>query len=420
MSAAGPAGAGGRLRRWLPRLAGPLFAALLLVLAEGASRLLLPVTPLQEILAVLQRDAWLLWRQRPHLDTTFQGAAVRTDGRGMRVGAPAPGPAPRAAGGARPLTVVCLGASPTFGYGVRHEQTYAHLLQERLRATLRRPVRVIDAAMIGHSTFQGLRLLRAEILPLRPDLITIPYVLNDVDSYRFFYSDGRPDKRARPLGPRLTAVRNLLDRSRLFHALERLVQLLAGRRASLGDSALQVHPPGSVRVSPGDYRANLTAMVALARAQRIPVVLLKMPVNLPPSAPVPAAARAQGRALLAQARARVEQGDCDGAGPLLRRALGQDPSLGGAHHYLGRCALRQGDEAAAQAHLARAMAAEAGRCGRRRRRHHRHRQQVAQGQPGPQGVVVQCLAQFIRAVVTQHWQKEGALHIGGRATRSDQ
>ena len=341
---------------WIARGVSLAFALLLLLVAEGITRLATRTTNLDSILAVLEQHPDYLWRNRPNLDGTFRHKPVVTDDRGMRL------PSDGERDGDGPL-VVSMGASPTFGFGVAYEEAYPYQLQKRLRRATGKAVRVINAGMIGHSTFQGLALLKAEVLPLKPKVITIAYELNDLDKYRFFRSDGRPDSALEHKSSFLLSARNLLSRSAFFRVVERSLFFVMGKRDSTGNQSMEVHPPLSVRVPIPDYKKNLTAMIRLIRKQGIGVVLLRMPVNLPKRPPVPEADQKEAEALLARAVAKVKADDCAGAKPMLQKILKLQPNMSEAHYYLGSCARKEGDVEAAKKHVDDAMKAEGRRCG---------------------------------------------------------
>jgi len=246
---------------------------------ELTARVLVDDSELDEILDVLQQDPVLFWRNRCNLDTFFAGAPITTDGSGFRVAGPSfRKTEPKKKGRFR---IVCMGGSETFGWGVTYEQTYCHGLQSLLNKTASVDVETINAGMIGFSSHQGRLLLQREVVSLEPDLITVSYVLNDIDKYRFYRSNGEPDRKTPPQNAVLIALSNLVDRSRFARLYGKGIQYLAGGRTSFEGRPVEVYRPQSRRVPPEDYRSNLEAIVDAARARGIRVVLVKFPVNLP-------------------------------------------------------------------------------------------------------------------------------------------
>jgi hypothetical protein len=114
------------------------------------------------------RDSRLHWKLRPNAEVLLQGRNVRTDPQGLL------GEAPRA--GERTLLV--LGDSTAFGWGVGEGQSFAEVLQARLDATgasspAAPPLRVLNAAVPGYSSFQ-VRLQAETLIPRwRPALVIV-------------------------------------------------------------------------------------------------------------------------------------------------------------------------------------------------------------------------------------------------------
>ena len=96
---------------------------------------------------VLEPDAELGWRQRPNLDTSFEGQELHTNSIGLR-GRENYTPHPK---------VLVLGPSSTFGWGVTELESYPGQLQAALARAGGASV-VINAGEIGFSLVQGRRL----------------------------------------------------------------------------------------------------------------------------------------------------------------------------------------------------------------------------------------------------------------------
>lgn len=77
--------------------------------------------------------------------------------------------------------IVCLGDSITFGHGVDDDETYPAVLQELLRA--HGSYEVINAADIGAESRDALEVLRDEVLPLAPHLVTVCVGVNDATNH---------------------------------------------------------------------------------------------------------------------------------------------------------------------------------------------------------------------------------------------
>lgn len=73
------------------------------------------------------------------------------------------------------MRVACLGDSCTqIG-----DPPYSAIVRERLNEQLSVPVEVLNAGIIGYSTEQGLARLERDVLPYRPDLVTLYFGWND-------------------------------------------------------------------------------------------------------------------------------------------------------------------------------------------------------------------------------------------------
>ncbi len=241
---------------------------LLLAAAELLTRATVESTRLDRILDLVERDPVLLWRLRAGLNTIFENARVRTSEHHLR------GPAFDVQPPPGTWRIVCLGASPTFGWGVEEAATYPTLLGDRLRAQ-GIPVETINGGVPGYTSWQGRGFL-PQVLSWSPAAVTIAYDLNDLDIYRFFVNDGRPDSAHTPESETRIAAQNLLDRSRLYtFARRNLIEMLSHRGGPFHASRMPR------RVSQPEYCANLLAIERECRAHDVAVVFIKMPVHLP-------------------------------------------------------------------------------------------------------------------------------------------
>lgn len=359
-------------------------AMLFLVGAEIVCRLNEQPTHLQQILALLRRDPVLFWRVRPNLRTTFAGVPVWTDERGLRIATTAQ----PAAGLSR---VLCLGASPTFGWGVKYEQTYTRVLADLSREA-GRPIEAVNGGQIGFSSHQGRLLFERELADTRPDVVTIAFVINDIDKYRFFRSDGRPDRLLMPENKMLLATADRLERSGFYRWFAGRLRAGGSGRQAYAGMPVRAYRPQSRRVPPDDYAANLTAMIDLARARGIVPVLIALPVHLPVGEIVSAAAREQATAAYELARTKIAGDDCAAALPLLQQALAADANLSEAHYEMGVCLHKAGRSEAAAAAFAVLMKSEARRCGRDGVDYNRRMAQVAAKRAAPLVDVVAAFA----------------------------
>jgi len=243
--------------------------------SESAAARLSPQDRLGDILRLFERHPTLMWRMRPGLDTAFQTTRLQTNDLALR-GEEAPGP--KAEG---TLRVLCMGESLCFGWGVEFEQSYSKQLEGLLTRRLDRTVEVINAGTPGYTSHQGLIFLQDVGYDLQPDLVTLPYVINDIDRLRFFANDGHTDAEQQPASRLWIGLNNLSARSVTFGLYRR--GLLWGLRAMAGPRA-EARALGlglQCRVPPEDYEANLRQLVSLCRERGIAVVLVAQPLHLP-------------------------------------------------------------------------------------------------------------------------------------------
>ena len=227
------------------------------------------------------RDRRLFWRLKPGGSEIGIAEPGHTGASGFR------GPAvlkPRRPGSVR---VACLGDSTTYGVGLPLEQTYVAHLGRALEYALQRPLEMVNAGCPGYSSYQGLRLLESDVLPLEPDVVTLLFgAWND-----FTPAIGGDDeaKGARWRLPAATdrVVAGVRD-TRLFMALAHGHEVLLGSASDprFGQRTLDEYlkgfaagrPPEGERVSPEKFAANLRRMVVLVRARGMTPVLVTPPL----------------------------------------------------------------------------------------------------------------------------------------------
>ena len=228
-------------------------------------------------------DPELGWVPEPGQTTVTRVGSlpVRVNDDGFR-GDPLERPKPAGA-----IRIFVLGASTTFGWGVRQEETYHQMLERTLNDTARATgatdrYEIVNGGVIGFNLRQVARYMRRIAQRYEPDGSIVTYTFND--AWNKFGSAGAP-----PLGRVLAGVRakNLLRRSALYNWL---VDLLARRRYA----ASAARDPGHVAESQtgdgpataadlADFRATLDTMLEVARGAHVPLAFV-----------VPAG-RAQGR-----------------------------------------------------------------------------------------------------------------------------
>lgn len=330
----------------------------LLISGEISARIFYPAQErLDAVLNILQQDPRLFWRQRPNLNVLFEGHNVKTNSRGLRADAEyKPGKQKHA------TRIICLGASPTFGWGVEYRDTYPYRLQQLLRQdSPDTNIEVINAGMIGYSSYQGKLFLENEILRYSPDIITVSYVINDVDRYRFFLNNGKPDNEASPFSPERIFLTKLFRKSRLYNLLEKAVLYAQSKRKNFYDRAAAVNFPRP-RVSGKDYRHNLEEVIRIARENKIKLIFVKIPVNLPLPPRVGEYARQDAEKYVSSAIECIKLKQYQRASHELAKAISLDPYLPEAYFYQGVCYGSAKDYGMAEKLLKKAKMLEAYRC----------------------------------------------------------
>ena len=226
---------------------------------------------LLDIIRLLEQDSVLFWKQRPNLNVEFQKQKVSTNSIGFRNSEIKQKEKTR---------IICLGASPTFGYGVKYEDTYPYVLGKSLQEG-EFDVEVINAGEIGYSSYQGLNFLKNKIINLNPDIITVSYVINDIDKYRFFRSNCLPDKELKPLSKFVVIISNFIYNSNIFKLINKISKSKLSKRQQYYGKNYNNQYSENRRVSLSDYENNLKEFIDLAKNNNIKIFFIVMPVNLP-------------------------------------------------------------------------------------------------------------------------------------------
>jgi lysophospholipase L1-like esterase len=278
---------------WKQRGGALLFGILLITAIEGTLRLAgfdsVPeeapfrfVGPELEM-AEFVRDPILFWRIRPDSPEIAVSRAVArvNNSMGFR------GPLVDAVRTTDAGRVAFLGDSCTYGVGVGLRESYVGRLGPLLERATGRPVELVNTGCPGYSSYQGLKMLETEILPLHPDVVTV-YFGNWND---FVPAIGGDDEdKGRRLSPPgwASGLERDASRLRLFVAVQHAwVRILGagdpefGRRAR--DEYIEAFkrgaPPEGRRVPPERFRLNLLAMVRICRANGITPIFISPPLS---------------------------------------------------------------------------------------------------------------------------------------------
>lgn len=119
-------------------------------------------------------DAELIWRLEPNYQGTYRGyegdARTTINAQGFR------GPDWSPERLAAPQRVLCLGDSTTFGYGVADDETFPRLLEARLG----QGAAVFNGGVPGYGTVQELALAPELLAQVRPQVVVLTWLPNDV------------------------------------------------------------------------------------------------------------------------------------------------------------------------------------------------------------------------------------------------
>jgi hypothetical protein len=117
----------------------------------------------------------LVYTMRPGTRGRLAGAPVEVNSLGLR------GPEPPLPGDGSNLTIVGLGDSHSFGWGVPVEETYLSRLHAALNAAARpgTTVRAINMGVPGYNAVQEAEQFETLGLTFEPDIVLIQYCLND-------------------------------------------------------------------------------------------------------------------------------------------------------------------------------------------------------------------------------------------------
>jgi tetratricopeptide (TPR) repeat protein len=282
--------------------------------------------------------------------------------------APAFIPRPKPAGTYR---IFVFGGSAAFG-DVAPEYSFGRILELLLRD--RHPqirFQVVNAALQGIDSPMVLR-IAIEAAALQPDLFILFMGNNEVVGPHGPVSvveaptpvRGPAPRRALPLGRWVRGLRIYQLADRLLHpaqseALPPVPPPLDPARYLR--TRIRANDPRLESVY-RDFRANLEAIVEVARQSGAPVILSTVATNLVDAPPMASMNRPDlfGKERLFFERAlasakRLEQvGDLDGALRAYRRALAIDDQFAGLHYQLGSLLARAGDLDVARAHFVRA------------------------------------------------------------------
>jgi lysophospholipase L1-like esterase len=224
------------------------------MILEGFARLYYKETRLDQITKTIAPHEERIWFGRPDYQGIFFGEEVVHNSMGLRTNKKIEG-----------ADLIVFGASPSYGWGVRYSETYSFLLEKRFDNR----VTVLNSSNIGYSSYQGKKILKDILARVKPKVVLISYVINDVDRYRFIQNSNSSD----------SLVKKMSTLERFSYFLNE--NLVLGKFIRSNFKGREYLPsPGESRVNINDYKSNYIEMIKAARKVGVIPVLMKMPVNL--------------------------------------------------------------------------------------------------------------------------------------------
>ncbi len=222
-----------------------------------------------ENVTIFEGDPLLFWRVRPNLERViWDYTVVSTNEQGLRRSDPV---GPKREGS---LRIVSVGDSVTFGYRIpvvfperpesydREVLPYPLALERDLRAANpNRDIEVVNLAVPGYSSHQGLAWLRGEIANLKPDLVVACFGWNDVNER------AATDREIMPADGYHVTLRRVASASQ---AVSHLVSALRARKAQRA----QPFAGAVLRVPVDDYVDNFLAIARLAESHGASVAII--------------------------------------------------------------------------------------------------------------------------------------------------
>ena len=151
-------------------LALALGLTLAVLLSEVLIRL---VEPEADTKAIPMKNSRRVYGFAPHSQGFAGGIPFRTNSWGFR--------GPDFAGGPHTTVIAAIGDSYTFGYGVEYEDIFTSIVERRLQeSTFGQNLRVVNLGIPGYNTSQELATLRDFGPRIRPRIVLLGYVLNDI------------------------------------------------------------------------------------------------------------------------------------------------------------------------------------------------------------------------------------------------
>jgi len=210
---------------------------------------------------VHQPDPELLWKFRPRLRQRL----FFTNSRGMLAGDDIEYEKPP-----NTVRILLLGDSSPVGLGLNsRDDAFGELTVRALTENWRgrKRIQLLNAAVSGYTTEQGVRFLQAEGLKYQPDFVVCYFGNNDASINGYL-----TDREVFAAQGWAQEARAVLYRFAVYRMLRNMLSpvLHTGREVNSGSP--------TVRVTPDEFRENLSAIADLARDAGARVVLINPPI----------------------------------------------------------------------------------------------------------------------------------------------
>ncbi len=167
--------------------------------------------------------------------------------------------------------ILAIGDSNTFGWGVPTRSAYPEVLDD-----LRADADVINLGVSGYSSLQGYASLVKYFDRVRPDVVIASFSFND---RRVVPSDSAADSHEKFTREAQLHRFDFREKIYLYRGLERFLMRLHLLR-SRGDGHATVDArTAPTRVSPEQYRANLTRIARFCRDRHVPLIFVAFQDN---------------------------------------------------------------------------------------------------------------------------------------------
>lgn len=162
--------------------------------------------------------------------------------------------------------IFTLGDSITFGWGVEIEDSFAGQLEKLLNESSSEiKYQVINAGIIGFTSYQGVRLLRHKLLAYDPDVIVVAY-----GGTNYVLADSSDKDSLLTGSPVLTKITNIGRRLFIYRGIREI--LLRMNKVEKKNKTR--------RVSSEDFRNDLRELIEISEKNNVGVVLMTIQSNV--------------------------------------------------------------------------------------------------------------------------------------------